>query len=379
MNLNLKGFAQLVQDMGAALQSSASNLVDVSVGSVVRAIFEANASVVLWIQWLVLQVLQATRASTSQGADLDSWMADFGQIRLSGIPSSGMVTFSRFGANLSGVIPTSTIIKTADGSLSFSVTEDQSLSTWKASASGYVLPVGVSSIDLPVTCNSEGTIGNILAGTLTVIAASLPGIDQVNNASPISNGTDAESDDAFRKRFQTYLASRSRATIAAVQNAIANVRQGLDVAIVENTAANGATKIGSFIVVVDDGTGFPASVLLSAVASAVDFVRPIGTTFTVIPPQVLPVTVSLIASISPTENSSACIAVLQNSISNYLNSLPIGKGASVTRVAQSAYLGESGVENITEILLNGGSSDVIAPPLTVVKAGQIVVVVANGG
>ena len=77
MNLNLKGFNQLVEDMGAALQSSASILIDVSVGSVVRAIFEANASVVLWLQWLVVRVLQSTRASTSTGVDLDSWMADF--------------------------------------------------------------------------------------------------------------------------------------------------------------------------------------------------------------------------------------------------------------------------------------------------------------
>jgi uncharacterized phage protein gp47/JayE len=91
MNLNLKAFSQLVEDMGAALQSSASSLIDVSVGSVIRAIFEANASVVLWLQWLVLQVLQTTRASTSSGRDLDSWMLDFGQTRLLAVPSTGMV------------------------------------------------------------------------------------------------------------------------------------------------------------------------------------------------------------------------------------------------------------------------------------------------
>src|ERR1700744_1812451 len=96
MNLNLKGFAQLIQDMSSALQSSATALVDVSVGSVVRAIFEANASVVLWLQWLILQVLQMTRASTSSGPDLDSWMLDFGQTRLPAVPSTGIVTFSRF-------------------------------------------------------------------------------------------------------------------------------------------------------------------------------------------------------------------------------------------------------------------------------------------
>ena len=45
MQLSLKTFSQLIEDMGAALQGSATSLVDVSVGSVIRAIFEANASV----------------------------------------------------------------------------------------------------------------------------------------------------------------------------------------------------------------------------------------------------------------------------------------------------------------------------------------------
>src|SRR3978361_401119 len=94
MNLNLKAFSQLVEDMGAALQSSASNLIDVSVGSIVRAIFEANASVVLWLQWLIIRVLQSTRASTSSGPDLDSWMLDFGSTRLPAIPATVDTTFS---------------------------------------------------------------------------------------------------------------------------------------------------------------------------------------------------------------------------------------------------------------------------------------------
>src|ERR1700750_1764804 len=100
MNLSLKGFAQLIEDMSAALQNSASAIVDVSVGSVVRAIFEANASVALWIQWLILQVLQTTRASTSTGPDLDTWMLDFGLSRLAAGPAAGIVAFSRVAATL---------------------------------------------------------------------------------------------------------------------------------------------------------------------------------------------------------------------------------------------------------------------------------------
>ena len=282
MNLSLKGFTQLVEDMSAALQSSATALVDVSVGSVIRAIFEANASVVLWLQWLVLQVLQTTRASTSTGADLDSWMADFGLSRLPASASTGIVTFSRFSPNLAATIPVGSIVKTSDGLLSFAVAQEDTLSTWQPAVSAYVIPGGVISIDLPVICTTSGAAGNVLAGTINVIAASLPGTDLVNNAGPLINGADAETDQEFRDRFQGYLASRSRATLGAIQNAIAGVRQGLNVAIQQNTGLGGAPQIGAFLVIVDDGTGYPAADLLANIAAAVDAVRPIGTTFAVV-------------------------------------------------------------------------------------------------
>ena len=373
MNLNLKTFSQLVEDMGAALQSSASSLIDVSVGSVVRAIFEANASVVLWLQWLVLQVLQTTRASTSTGSDLDSWMLDFGLARLPAARATGIVTFSRFVDNLSATIPTGTVVKTTDGTRSFSITEDRTLSIWESSASAYVLPSGVGSVDLPVICTIGGSVGNVLAETITVIAASLPSVDQVSNANPLSNGADAEIDQAFRDRFQSYLASRSRATLTAVYNAIANVRQGLDVTIEENTGLNGSAQVGSFLVIVDDGTGYPSSELLSIIATAVDAVRPVGTAFSVVAPQVLTVSVSLTVVLTSATTASLSIPSIQNYVAIYLNSLAIGKNASITRVAQNAYLGGLGIENVTGIQLNGSSSDIAVPPGTVIKAGRVIV------
>ena len=373
MNLNLKGFRQLVEDMGATLQSSASILIDISVGSVVRAIFEANASVVLWLQWLVVQVLQSTRASTSTGSDLDSWMLDFSLTRLPAISSTGIVTISRFTPGLSATIPVDTVVKTADGLMSFSVAEDHSLSIWQASLSAYVLPSGVSSADLPVACLVGGSVGNVLAGTIIVIAAALPGIDQVNNAAPLTNGADAETDQAFRGRFQNYLASRSRATPTAIRNAIANIQQGLNVAIMENTAPDGTTRIGSFLVVVDDGTGYPPSALLSTVATAVDSVRPVGTTFAVIAPKVLLVNVSLAVTLTSAAIAGQSITSIQNCVAAYLNNLSIGGSASVTRVAQNAYLAGPVLGNIAGILLNGSPSDINPPPLTVIKPGGIVV------
>jgi uncharacterized phage protein gp47/JayE len=378
MNLSLKGFSQLIEDMSAALQSSATTLVDVSVGSVVRAIFEANASVVLWLQWLIMQVLQTTRASTSVGGDLDSWMADFGLSRLPAVASTGIVTLSRFAPNLAATVPVGSLVKTADGLLSFAITEDDTLSIWQSASSTYVIPGGVVSTNLPVVCTTNGSIGNVFANTISVIAASLPGVDQVNNANPLSNGTDAETDQSFRNRFQGYLASLSRATLGAVQNAVAGVQQGLDVAIEQNTGPGGEPQIGALLVIVDDGTGYPSTDLLSSVASAVDSVRPVGTTFAVVAPQVLTVNISLTAQFVSSDAAAQGVPAIQNYVATYLNSLSIGKVASITRVAQYAYLAGSNLENITGIQLNGGITDIAPPSLTVIKAGQVEVLTSDG-
>jgi len=48
MNLPVRSFTDVVRDMSAAITASASSLIDISVGSVLRAILEANAAIALW-------------------------------------------------------------------------------------------------------------------------------------------------------------------------------------------------------------------------------------------------------------------------------------------------------------------------------------------
>ncbi|HQT78264.1 MAG: hypothetical protein B7Z80_14200 [Rhodospirillales bacterium 20-64-7] len=382
MNLSLKGFSQLLQDMTATLQGSAGALLDVSVGSVIRALFEANASVALWLQWLILQVLRTTRAATATGSDLDTWMNDFGLTRLPACAATGLVTFSRFTNSLPASVPIGTIVKTADTTLSFSVTADTTLSTWQVASNTYLIPAGITAATLPVICLTDGSAGNVLANTVTIIASSLPGVDQVANPAGFSNGQDAETDDAFRLRFQNYLGSLSRATLLSVESAVVAVQQNLNILVEENAAADGSVSPGSFLVMVDDGSGYPSTTLLSSVASAVEAVRPVGTTYSVIAPQVLPVnvqmTVALGSNATPSQYSSQCTTAIRQLVSAYLNGLPIGAIASVTRVAQQAYAAGAAVTNVSSLQLNGGSTDLACPPRTVIKAGQITVTVNAG-
>jgi len=373
MQLSLQTFSGLVQGMAATVQATASQLLDLTVGSTMRALLEASASVALWMQWLILLVLQMTRAATSAGADLDSWMADFSLSRLPASPASGTVTFSRYNASATALVPAGTLVRTIDGSQTFAVTADADDTGWNLPLNGYLLAVGVVSLDVPVVAQVPGTCGNVQANTITVLATAISGVDLVTNAAPFSNGVDAESDPALRLRFQSFLASRSRATIGSVEYAISTVQQGLNYTIQENQSSAGQFQLGNFVVVVDDGSGYPSTSLLSQVQQAIEAVRPVGSTFAVFPPSVTQVNISLSVATADGSDVTSVMPQIVSAIQSYVNSLPVGTTLPASRIVQIAYDSASDIANVTDVLLNNQALDIVMLPSGVVKAGTVVV------
>ncbi len=373
MQLSLQNFTTLLQNMAAAVQSASTQLLDLTVGSTLRAILEANASVALWIQWLILLVLQTTRAATSSGSDLDSWMADFALVRLPAVAATGVVTFTRFTIVGTALVPVGALVRTSDGTQTFAVGVDTTNPAWSSTQGGYVMASTAATLDVPVIDQTAGAAGNIQAGTITLLASAIPGVDAVSNAAPFANGLDAESDAAFRARFQNYIDSRSRATKLAVGYAITSIQQGLIYTIQENQDTNGNQVMGSFVVTVDDGSGYPPTTLLSTVQTAVDAVRPIGSIFTVQPPTVLPVNVTLTLTVSGPTTSVQLAGPVAASITSFINGLPIGNLLPISRISQLAYAVSAAVTNVTGVQLNGGGDDVTPSPNGVVKVGQVTV------
>ncbi len=373
MKLSLQTFSSLVQEMAAATQSASRQMLDLSVGSTLRAVLEANASVGLWMQWLILQVLQMTRAATSTGADLDSWVADFSLARLPATFATGTVTFSRLTPTLPALIQPGALVRTSDAAETFAVAGDFAHPLWDSGQGGYVLPAGTASADLPVVAETAGISGNVQAGTVSLLASALPGVDAVINSAPFANGMDAESDAALRARFQAYLASRSRATKSAVGYAITSIQQGLTYTILENVDSSGAARTGNFVVTVDDGSGTPSQGLLSAVYDAIERVRPLGSTFHLQPPHVQYVSVSISLTLVTGADRNAVIAQVVDAISRYIDELPVGTSLPATRLAQIAYDVNPSVAGVGQVLLNGLNNDVTASPSDVIKVSGVVV------
>jgi uncharacterized phage protein gp47/JayE len=373
MQLSLQNFSTLMQNMAAAVQSAASQLLDLTVGSTLRAVLEANASVALWIQWLILLVLQTTRAATSTGSDLDSWMADFALTRLPAVAATGIVTFTRFTAIGTALVPVGALVRTSDGTQTFAVSIDATNPAWNAVQNGYVMPTAVTTFTVPVIAQAAGSGGNVQAGSITLLASAIPGIDAVSNPSAFVNGLDAESDTAFRSRFQNYIDSRSRATSLAVGYAVSSIQQGLQYTIQENQAPNGSQVMGSFVVTVDDGSGYPSTTLLTTVQSAVDAVRPVGSIFTIQPPVVTVANVSLTLTVTGNTTSEQLAGPVSAALAAFIDSLPIGSPLPVSRVSQLAYAVATAITNVTQVQLNGGVADIAPPANGVIKVGQVTV------
>jgi uncharacterized phage protein gp47/JayE len=373
MQLSLQNFSTLVEGMVASVQGAAQSLMDLTVGSVLRAILEANASIALWLQWLIVQCLATTRLATSSGTDCDSFGADFGFTRLPAVAASGQVTFSRFTPSTSAFIPVGTVISTAANTQSFLVTADPTNAAYSAATGGYTLAAGVASLNVAVVASAAGSAGNVQPGAIALLSSAVSGVDTVTNAEALTGGIDAESDTAFRSRFGNFLVSLSRATNIAIGSTISGIQQGLSYAINENIDQAGATQMGHFVVTVDEGSGNPPASLLSTVQQAVDAIRPVGTSFAVQGPVVAPANVAVTLTTATGSSHATAVAAVATAIEAYIASLPVGAVLSYTRLAQLAYGASSAVTNLSGLLLNGGTADLSPPLFGVVRAGTVTV------
>ncbi|MEQ9723886.1 baseplate J/gp47 family protein [Yersinia alsatica] len=372
-SLNIKSFTDLVSDQVTAMQFRAAGLVDLSIGSLLRAVVESNAGIAQWIQQLIVTLLVTTRASTCSGSDLDTWFADFGFLRLSAVQATGQVTFSRFTSTNQAVVPVGAQVTTTDGTQAFTVTIDNANPAYSATLGGYVLASGVNSLAVPVMANAAGSEGNAQAGTITIISGSIQFIDTVTNAMAFTNGEDEESDSAARARFVLWIASLSKATKSAIGYALSSMQNGVTYTLTENYAYNGTAQPGYFYAVVDDGSGSPSSTFLAQAYSAIDAVRGFTISFGVFGPALVTANVSMVITTDSSGNHSDIVSLVTAALQTYIASLSLGQLLPFTQLATVAYGASPLVTNVSGVTLNSGTSDLAATQRQVIRAGTIAV------
>jgi hypothetical protein len=383
MSVQSQSFTQILTGFANTVQGSASVLVNFVLGSILRAIGEATAWVTMWLQYMILTGIALTRAATSNGADLDSWLAQYGFKRLPATAASGQVTFSRFTYTQQAVIPTGSIVQTGDGTQQYQTVADTTNPAYSVTLGGIVLAAGVQSVTCTVVSITPGnnSLGlpdasaNVSAGAISAMYQAIPGVNTVTNALAFTNGVNAQSDAAARISFVAYLATLAKATKAAVGAAITALGANFSFTLGENVTYGGVTQMGYFYAVVDDGTGYPSSATLSTVYNAIDAVRPFTSTFGVFAPVVVQATVSMaINTLSTGAGHVSTAALVQTALLSYLNTLPLGTSVNYLKLAQVALNASSDVTGVESMLLNGGAVDLIVTGLQIVKSTSVSVI-----
>jgi uncharacterized phage protein gp47/JayE len=366
-NLNTLTFAQVVQQIAAAAQ--AQSPLPFNLGSPELALAEADAGVVMWLQSLIVEVLTETRASTSQGPDLDSWMADFGIVtRKPAIAATGNVTFSRYTATAQAVIPVGTLLQTSDGTQQFTAIADTTQASWNSTLNAYVIPAGTASANATVQAVTPGAAGNVNANTITTIAQALPGVDTVTNSQPFTNGQNAESDAALLQRFQLTLAGLKDGIKASAAAAIEALQLGVQFSIVENQTLAGQTQNGFFYVIISPYN----TTTQQAVYSAVDSVRPLSVTFAVYAATQLAANVSVTVTAAAGYTHAQVAPSVQTALQNFIAQTALGAGLNYSQLYAIIW-GVPGVADATGLLLNGGTTDIAGNAQTVIVPGVITV------
>jgi hypothetical protein len=378
MSLTILTRDQFVQNEVDAVQAALPNTYIFSQGSIVLALTDAHSTSAMWLQANQQYLYNRERLATSTGEDCDTFVEDFGLTRLPAVAATGEVTFASYVNTTIRTILIGSTVATADG-ISFAVTVDDTNPNYDPNAGGYVMGIGISTVDVPVQAVVAGTIGNVGANTITVITSPITGVDTVSNALSFQNGQDQQTDTQLRQYFVDYLNSLSRATLAAIIFAIESYQEGLQYIIVENIDyTTGATSYGQFFAVIDDGTGSPPTSLINGVSANINLYRGLTIRYQVYAPVVVTATIAAQIILPAGYSNPDLIDDVKEALTTYINSIPFAGTLYYTRIAQVIYdeletIAPSLIDefNVTSILLNGGTSNLAATYKQKIRVGTL--------
>lgn len=344
-------------------------------GDPLLAIFQSHVLAgLMFIQAEAVAVNKLTRAATSDGPDLDSWVYDFGVDRKPAVSASGQVQFSlRVVSNSDILIPAGKIIQTADGSIQYQTIADTNQAAWSVSDNAYLLPAHSLSINASVQALVPGSASNVQIGYLNQMASSITGVNFVKNLAAIENGADPEADQPLRDRFKLFNSSaRGPATPGGAYYAAISTPGVVSVSLVENFDRFGNPRPGYMLLVIDDGSGAPSSDLIATVTENIQPVRGATIQYLVIGPTRSVVNIALSVKINPAALSSAVVRAVETAVIDYVNSLEIGDTLYLENLSYIAKGADPNVIAVEKgsVLINSLPVDFIATSQTVIRTNN---------
>jgi hypothetical protein len=194
-------------------RESASPLDDLNVGSVTRTLGEAIGREIATVYEQINRADLSAFVDTAEGKSLDLVVSILGVTRLTKDYAIGLVTFFRDPAVRGSItIPEGTLLTTTKGEVAFRTTQLRTLQQ------------GQSRINVPIRADEEfkGEAGlKVEVGAITKLSQPIAGIDRVTNFESPTLDLNDESDEELRSRAKAALKAKSKGTLAALRDAIA--------------------------------------------------------------------------------------------------------------------------------------------------------------
>ncbi len=244
------------------------------------------------------QMIKAAFADTSWGEYLTMRAEEMGIIRKPAVYAIGAVTVT---GTVGAEVPEGTI---------FSTESDIYFETSSAAVIGEN-----GTVIIPVQAQIAGVSGNVAAGTIAKIPMSVPGVNQVVNASATRDGYDEETDESLLRRYLIHVRTpgTSGNTYHYREWALSVPGVG-DCQVLPLWTGNGTVKV----YVVDVNKDAASAELMQRVHDYIESVRPIGATVTIDTPTYMAINVSAQVKVNANYDEDY-ESILEAAISEYLD------------------------------------------------------------
>lgn len=348
------------ESIAADILGAMPDIIDKREGSYTSEMI-APISTELWKAYTAMNaLLPIAFVDETSGEYIDKRCSEIDMYRKAGTKAA--VTLTLTGTDGTKV-PAGTCFLTSDG-LEFSTDADAVISSGQASVSA--------------TAQEVGETYNVEAGTITVQYNSLAGLSAVTNSKAAQGGTDAESDASLVARY--YAALQKKATSGNVND---YEQWALEVDGVGGVKViplmNGAGTVG--ILIAGPAKQPVDAAVVSACTAHIEDNRPIGASVTVQSAEGLSISVTVTATLDASTTADTVKSSLSEKLQNYMESIVDDYFKNnefktytllYNRVAYFL-LGIDGVEDYTDLKVNGGTENITIAANQVPVLGTVTV------
>lgn len=353
MAFQIKDFVSITASAVNWMKTTTTKITDFNVGSIVRTMIEAVAAEIDELyQQMFIGLREAIPVSVYNSFDFAA---------LDATAAGGLVRVT---------VTSGTSVLVSAGTV-FSVTGK---STTYISTADMTIAAGATYADVPVSASDTGIVGNIASGATFTASPTPDRFVSATNPSAFVSGRDAETDDDRKVRFNAFIASLNRGTVAALA-------YGLKTTAITDSAGNVTERVATTSIVepwltdplqpislvncyVHNGVGSTSSALVNKARDvvygyydsngvAVPGWKAAGVKVDVFAATEQTVAVTAVLTAASGYDKPTLITSVTSAIFTYLRELPIGSTAIRAEIIALAM----NVDGVSNFVMSAPSSD----------------------